>query len=629
MSGLCGVCQYGLEMESGRLQPMLSALALADEPGSETLCGVSAALGVARRWPGQRVAAIPGIRVAVDADLCNARELTELLAQSGLEVSSMPLAEQVAWLYRLRGSSFVEDLHGGFAIAVWDEKEQRLLLAVDRLGVKRLYWHKEGDRLLFATRAGAIRAVQEEPAAVNLAAVMQFLLLSVVPTPLAIYKGIEKLPPGYLLIYERGAVSQQQYWDLEYPESSNQDSSYWARELREQMRSAVQRHLEGCEAATTGAYLSGGTDSSSVVAFMNERHTPVNTFSISFEESRYNEIGFARITANAFSTRHHERCVTPQDAFAAVPKITQYYDEPFANSSAIAAYYCALLARESGMEVLLAGDGGDELFAGNERYAYDKYFALYHEIPRWLRRGVVEPLSKLLPENDGWLSMPRRYLRRADIPNPRRILSYNPFLSARPEDLWEDGFLAEVPQDTWMEIAESHFQHAHASSGLNRLLYLDVKITLADNDLRKVAGTAELAGVRVRFPLLDDRLAEFSGRIPSGLKLRGFDKRYISKQAMAPILPQQVLHKKKHGFGVPLGLWFLQDPKLNSLMQEILCDSRTRQRGYFRPGFYDKLAQLHRQENAAFYGEAIWYLVMLELWHREHFERHQEIRHAH
>ncbi len=623
MSGICGICESGFEMAPSRLGSMLSALALPDESPRDSVGGISAALGVTRRWPFQQVGAIPGARIACDADLLNEKEWTDRLTQQGLEVSQMSLAERLAWLYALEGPEFVKHLRGVFAIAVWDEKTQRLVLAIDRLGVKGLYWSQENNRVLFASRAGAICAARHEPPQVNPAAVMQFLLFSVVPAPLAIYHGMEKLRPGYLLIWENGRVRQQQYWDLEYAETETHDERYWAREVREGMRAAVHRHLEGCQGDNTGAYLSGGTDSSSVAAFMSERFSPAHTFSISFEETPYNEIGYARITANRFGTRHHEYCVSAQDALEAIPKITQYYDEPFANSSAIGALYCAQMARENGVETLLAGDGGDELFAGNERYAGDKRFALYHSLPAWLRRGALEPAAELLPANGSRLSLLGRYVRRARIPNPRRLYSYGVFLNTPPGEAFDADFLAQAPPESWMEIAEAHFRAPRTSSELNRQLYLDVKLVLADNDLRKVAGTAELAGVRARFPLLDHELAELSGRIPTRLKLKGFQKRYIFKRAMEGILPDEVLHKKKHGFGVPLGLWLLQDARLNSLMRDVLCDARTRQRGYFRPKFLDQLLNERHHEHAGFYGEVVWYLVALELWHREHLESRQ------
>jgi asparagine synthase (glutamine-hydrolysing) len=253
------------------------------------------------------------------------------------------------------------------------------------------------------------------------------------------------------------------------------------------------------------------------------------------------------------------------------------------------------MAREAGVDTLLAGDGGDELFAGNERYAADKRFALYQSIPAWIRKGLIEPAIRLLPQNDSKVSLPGRYVRRASIPLPRRIFSYNFLLTQPPEEMFEPDLLRSVPPETWLDVVEGHFKSAQASSDLNRLLYLDVKMTLADNDLRKVLGTAELAGVRARFPLLDYRLAELSGRVPTALK--------------------------KHGFGVPVALWFLQDQRLKTLVKDVLTDSRTRQRGYFRPSFLDHLLHLHQGNDAHYYGEIIWYLVALELWHRKHLER--------
>ncbi len=625
MSGICGLCQPGVEVLQANLDEMLAALCLPEESGCESLVGNSIALGVSRRWPMQQTGKVHGIRIALDADLHNSEEISALLEEEGLFSSQMSFAESVANLYILRGPSFVEHLQGAFAIAIWDETQQQLVLAVDRFGFKTLYWKRENERLLFASRAGAVRAGLESQAEINPAAIMQFLLFSVVPAPLSIFRGIERLSPGFILTFRHGAVKTKRYWDLAYREDAGHDEQYWSRELREEMRGAVHRHLSGCALEKTGSYLSGGTDSSSVTAFMSERVKPAKTFSISFPVQGYNEIEYARTIAKRFQTDHFERCLSPEDAATAIPKLMRYYDEPFANSSAIASYHCALLARENGMDTLFAGDGGDEIFGGNARYATDKRFALYHSVPGWMRAALIEPLASLLPDTDGKLSLPRRYIRRAKIANPRRILSYNFFLNMSAQEIFEPDFVQQSSESDFLSIAEEHFRTADASSELNRLLYMDVKMTLADNDLRKVSGTAEMAGIRVRYPLLDTRLVEFSGRIPTNLKLKGMEKRYIFKQAMKGILPDQVLYKTKHGFGVPLGEWFLHDAQLKTLVQDVLGDPRTQQRGYFRRDFLDKLIGLHRQGNAGFYGEIVWYLVALELWHREHLKTAREV----
>jgi len=625
MSGICGLCQPGVELPRANLDEMLAACSLPEESGCERLLENSIALGVSRRWPHQQTGKVRGVRIALDADLYNSDELSALLEGEGLPRGQLSLAEAVANLYILRGPKFVEHLQGSFAVAIWDETLQQLLLAVDRFGFKTLYWKRDRERLLFASRAGAVRAGQDSPAEINPEAITQFLLFSVVPAPLSIFRGIARLSPGFLLTFRGGEVQTKRYWDLAYSEDMGRDEQYWSRELREEMRGAVHRHLKDCAPEKTGCYLSGGTDSSSITAFMSERVKPAKTFSISFPVKGYNEIEFARTIAKRFETRHYERCLTPEDAVTAIPKLIRYYDEPFANSSAIASYHCALLAREHGMDTLFAGDGGDELFGGNARYATDKRFALYHSVPEWMRRALIEPAVRLLPDTDGKLSLPRRYIRRAQIANPRRILSYNFFLNMGAQEVFEPDFARQSSESDFLFLAEEHFRSANASSELNRLLYMDVKMTLADNDLRKVSGTAEMAGIRVRYPLLDTRLVEFSGRIPTNLKLKGMEKRYIFKQAMKGILPDQVLYKKKHGFGVPLGEWFLHDGALKALVQDVLGDPRTQQRGYFRREFLDKLIGLHKQGNAGFYGEIVWYLVALELWHREHLKPVREV----
>jgi asparagine synthase (glutamine-hydrolysing) len=628
MSGICGICQDAGEIAPRRLRPMLEELVSADETQCEVVGRQSALLGVARRWGFQQAASIDGISVVADADLIDSSSLKEALHLTGKEeAAAFNVAALIARLYAQCGVNFLKLLRGAASVAVWDESERRLILGIDRLGIKSLYWRREREGLLFASRAGAIRVAQETASEVDPTAVLQFLLFSAIPAPLAIDRGTQKLCPGSFLTFEAGNVNIQRYWDLEYPEDNSHGDRYWSRELREGMRAAVHRHLANCQPEETGCYLSGGTDSSTVVAFASERHRPTNSFSIGFEEAGFSEIEFARTTATSFRTRHFEKWLGPQDATTAISKILDYYDEPFANSSAIGSYYCALLAREQGVRTLLAGDGGDELFGGNERYALDKRFALYDALPAWIRTRLIEPFARLLPDSESWISLPRKYVRRANIPNPRRIFSYGFFLNLPPEEIFEDGFLQQVRIDDWLAIPEEHYRRARTTSNLNRLLYLDVKMTLADNDIRKVTGTAELAGVNVRYPLLDDRLAELSGKIPAALKLKGFEKRYIFKQAMRGILPAKVLYKKKHGFGVPLAQWLLRDGRMKGLLQDVMHDPRTQQRGYFRRTFIHRVMALHEQQ-PGFYGEIVWYIFALELWHRRHLERSRQAIYA-
>jgi asparagine synthase (glutamine-hydrolysing) len=627
MSGICGIHEAGRDSSTKTVESMLDVLIGLGDHQRTAIAGREIAFGAALGWNFARPSTLNGVTVVADADLVNVAETARVLSLAASDASRMPVPELIARLYLSERPNFIRFLHGAFSFALWDERNEQLLLAIDRFGMKKLYWRQEAHRLLFASRISAIRAVQNGRCEIDPTAILQFLLFSAVPAPLTSDRGIHKLQPGTLLTLRAGNAEVQQYWDIDYSESADGDVSRWSRELQNSMRAAVLRNLEDCDTSRTGCFLSGGTDSSSVVALASEVHKPVKSFSIAFEESGFSEIDFARIAATAFQTSHHEKFLVPQDACDVIDRVIAYYDEPFANSSAVGSYYCAALAREHGVDTLLAGDGGDELFGGNDRYASDRRFAMYGKLPNWLRRGVIEPTTNCLPDDQSLLALPRRYVRRAKLSNPLRILSYGFFLSTPPRDIFETGFLEQVGLKNWLSIPEAHYSRAKASSELNRILYLDVKMTLGDNDLPKVSGTAEMAGVRVRYPLLDDELATFSGRIPSFLKLRGFQKRYIFKQAMKGILPEKILYKKKHGFGVPVAQWLIQDVRMKELMNDMLHEPRTRQRGYFQAGFYERLMALHHQQ-PNFYGEIVWYLLALELWHRRHMELSREAAHA-
>jgi asparagine synthase (glutamine-hydrolysing) len=613
MSEIYGICEPGAQLQPDDLEPMWLALGAAGRK-ELPLGGMGALLGATSHLTAVSLEAARGSVVAVDADLLNYDALiSEHTSSNGTGVSSV--AELVSLLYAQQGVSFVERLEGSFSLALWDSACQRLVLAIDRFGFKTLYWSRERERLLFSSRLKAIASAKSN-VEIDPNAVMQYLVHTVVPAPLTIYRGIERLEPGTVLVYERQQARKARYWDLNYEELHNSDVGQWSEQVRDCIRQAVHSHLTGCGPEQIGAYLSGGTDSSSVAGFASQVHAPFNTFSIYFENPRYDEAAFSRLAAEHFQTRHHQKCLQASDAAQVVPRLVEYYDEPFANSSAIGAYYCAHMARENGVDLLLAGDGGDELFAGNERYATDKKFAVYHSVPGALRNSFIKPAVSVLPCT-GPLSYPARYIRRAEIPNPMRMLSYSFFLSQEGLQAFQPEFLEQAKPDAAMEIAQGHFDSApHATSELNRLLYLDVKMTLADNDLRKVVGTAEMVGVKVRFPLLDRRLAELSARIPSRLKLRGFEKRFIFKKAMKGILPEPILYKKKHGFGVPVGYWSVHDPGMKALAA-VLEEPQARQRGYFRPEFLSRLKELNAT-HPAYYGEVLWSVLVLELWHRQH-----------
>jgi asparagine synthase (glutamine-hydrolysing) len=376
-----------------------------------------------------------------------------------------------------------------------------------------------------------------------------------------------------------------------------------------------------------GAYLSGGTDSSTVVGMMTRAaRGPVKAFSIGFQEQPFNELHYAELAARKFGSEHHTYLVGPRDCYDALPKMVRCFDEPFGNSSAIPTYFCAKLAAEHGVKTLLAGDGGDELFGGNERYATDKIFEIYGMMPGALRKGLIEPLMTKLPVETGLIGRARRYIHRANMPGVERMLSFQFLRTHAIADIFDGDFLKRLGGYTILDIPHEHYRHASAIKHLDRLLYVDMKITLADNDLPKVTSMSELAGIQTRFPFLDRPVAEFAGHIPANLKVKGFQKRYLFKKAFRSLLPAEIIQKKKHGFGIPVATWMKSDPQMRELSRDVLLSSRAFERGYFQRPFIENLFRKHDADESSYYGDTIWTFLVLELWQRQFVDEPAKVR---
>ncbi|HEV2117887.1 MAG TPA: asparagine synthase C-terminal domain-containing protein, partial [Terriglobales bacterium] len=391
-----------------------------------------------------------------------------------------------------------------------------------------------------------------------------------------------------------------------------------AAELLSRIEEAIRITCEDLDVNRSGCFLSGGTDSSTLVGLFSRIHNhSASAFSIGFAEGRFDELSYARLAASHFQASHTTAILTPADAYQVIPKIVAAYDEPYANSSAIPTYWCARMAKEHGIAVMLAGDGGDELFGGNERYRTDKVFQLYHRVPKALRR-LLEPAVFASPARVPLFRKAQRYIRFSNTPNPERYCAWR-LLQVFPAQQVLGAAMPNLNGDV-LGAMRRHYEKAPAQSELNRLLYVDVKMTLGDDDLPKVVRMAELAGVGVRFPYLDHPLAEFSGTLPASLKVRGLEKRYLFKQATRFLLPQAILNKKKHGFGLPIGMWLKTDPQLRRMSHDILLDSRTYQRGYFQRPFIEHLFTELERDNTPYFGDLLWTFLMLEMWHRQHVE---------
>ncbi len=617
---ICGIAvkQEGRVVDRRTIEGMVSSLAVhADWPqeyinNREVSFGATTPQQSSSTWKSEQLI------VVCDADINNQNELQTALKSV---VATDSLAEALGRLYLEQGSGFLSLLRGVFSLAIWDERSNALLLAVDRFGVNPLCYSNSDSEIVFASHARGVLASDRVTKEVDPLAIVAYLNYTTVPSPLSAYKGIHKLPPGSFLTWHDGATRIVQYWDMEYTEDMSSSEEALATELLERMEQAVFQSSYDVSLSELGCFLSGGTDSSSVVGLLTKvKKSAVNTFSIGFTEERFNELEYAHIATKQFGSVHAESRVGPEDAFRILPKIVDLYDEPFANSSVIPTYFCQVLAAERGRKVMLAGDGGDELFGGNEHYRTDRVYQLYQRLPKPLRRAIIDPLVSCIPANAPAIGKVRRYVQTSNTPNPDRYSRWMTLQYFPPEDILGASMPFRNGHGDLLAVSRGHYQSARAQTELNRLLYLDVKMVLGDNDLPKVVRASELAGITVRFPLLDHPLAEFSGRIPSDLKLKGSQSRYLFKRATRNLLPKAILQKKKHGFGLPMGMWLKNDPKIRGLAEEVLRDPRSCQRGFVRKDFIQHLFHSMDQDNTTFYGDVLYSFLMLELWHRKHMD---------
>lgn len=524
-------------------------------------------------------------------------------------------AQWLLSMYQRLGSAIVEHIHGPFALAVIDTRQGSTFLATDRLGMQPLYYSSDGLTFAFASRADSLAQHPASTREIDPQAIFDYLYFHCVPAPRAIYRDQHKLLPAQCLTFRDGHVQTHFYWSLHYDPSPAAYPELKTRFLTV-LRESVQRASEG---QTPGAFLSGGTDSSTVSGLLAEvLEAPPQTYSIGFEASGYDEINYARIASGHFKTESHEYYVTPQDVLDAIPLIAAAYDEPFGNASAVPTYYCARNAHNDGIAVLLAGDGGDELFAGNARYARQLIFEQYGTLPTLLRKGLLEPLALRIPGMDRVppIRKLRSYIEQALIPLPDRLETYNFFHRTPPAEILSADFLASVDTSLPLVGLREVYNRTSNPHPLYSMLHLDLKLTLADNDLRKVTRMCDLAGIEVRYPLLDEAVLEFSGQLPPHLLLRRFKLRYFFKKALSDFLPAEILTKSKHGFGLPFGVWLLEYRPLRELAYDSL--ESLKRRGYLRPQYIDALRDAHRNDDAAFYGVMIWVLMILEHWFQAH-----------
>ncbi len=627
MSGICGIAftERTHRKSFQYLTPMVQELDPSRKAHGRIQTGESTGFGV-QEFPGR----LSGIAHRTEQGNTHflgfhgsVYNLDDVLASVGEYDDPISVMLMIA----LRGvHPFLASLRGEFVISLWDACQETLFLASDRFRVHPLFFRQDQEKFVFSSRMRSLLACPSgQDMAVNPSAIIDVISSSFIPTPRTIFRDVCKISPGHLLSWKGGEIQSEPYWDMTYRNSGAFNRTECSERLRETFSESLMVRMKYDEKLEqVGSFLSGGIDSSTVLGILTQlAQMPMNSFSIGFGEEIFNETSFARLAASAFGAKQHEYVVTAEDTFQSIDVLIESFDEPYANASAIPTYFCAKLAKEQGVTVLYGGDGGDELFAGNERYATQKIFDYYQKVPRWFRDCGVQPIVFTLAKlwNLPLFTKGKKYIQRANIPYPDRLLSWGLFEIFPIEDVFSQDFLQTVGRnyDPHHRIKELYaYSKTLADTELDRQLYLDLKLVISDNDVFKVTRMTEANGIAVRFPFLDHRLAEFAACIPSHIKMQGTKLRTFFKEAYADVLPPEIRMKTKHGFGLPIPIWLRTEKKLREMMLDLLRSEAIRQRGYFNMKMIDDLIKRHQEDTTSFFGTILWNFVMLELWLRRY-----------
>jgi asparagine synthase (glutamine-hydrolysing) len=480
------------------------------------------------------------------------------------------------------------------------------------MGIGTMAWAEDDSLVVVSNSPSEVARRPNSGSEIRHQAIFDYFFFHMIPGPATIFSGVNKLGPGCAVTFNRSGARVWRYWNPDFERRERASFGDLRSELHSVLRRAVEAEYGG---PSTGAFLSGGLDSSTVSGLLAKVGTaPANTFSIGFGVESFNELEYARITNNHFGCVAHEYEVTPHDIVQAIPIVAAAFDEPFGNSSAIPTYACARYAKSLGMNRLLAGDGGDEIFAGNDRYARQKVFELFSRLPQQVRNPLKRFVTRFIDAESPLLPLRklRSYVAQASIPLPERYESWNFAYREGANVMFCDDFIASVDTAMPLRHMKDVYDSTPSTDLLDRMLAYDWKFTLADNDLRKVTTMCNAAEIDVAYPFLDNDVVDLSIRVPSALKMNGLELRSFFKQAMKGFLPDEVLKKTKHGFGLPFGQWLKTDKPLADLVYGSLSDLK--ERAIVRSSFLDQLIEEHRGGHASYYGSVIWDLVILEEW---------------
>jgi asparagine synthase (glutamine-hydrolysing) len=552
------------------------------------------------------------VAIVFNGEIYNYLELAKLVESRGHKLQTRSDTETIVHLYEEFGEGCVAMLRGMFAFAIWDGRQQTMLLARDRLGKKPLYYADYQGRVLFGSEVKSIIQDPAIPREIDPQAMADYFSFLAIPAPKSIFKHVRKLRPAHYLVVTRSGVREQEYWDIDFSQTEIRSEAEWQEQLLDALREAVGIRL--MSEVPLGAFLSGGVDSSSVVAMMTKiTNRPVVTASIGFTSEEFSEAAAAKKFAESVNAEHHERIVNP-DAVSVIEKLAYHYDEPFADSSAVPTYYVSQVAREF-VTVALSGDGGDENFAGYRRYKFDvAENRVRNVLPASLRKPAFGAMAAVYPQLD-WLPRPLRAkatLRNLSLdPSEAYFQSVYGAVARERDGLLNADLTAKLSGYNPFDLFRYYYDRAKTDDPLSRAQYVDMKTYLVDDILTKVDRASMAVSLEVRCPILDHKFMELAARIPSDLKLRGGVGKYIFKQAIRKIVPEEVLTRPKMGFSIPLAEWLRGD--LRDLGESLLFET---QDDLLNQASVKSLWERH-QSGARDFGTPLWTILMFRLWQRK------------
>lgn len=627
MCGICGILSHTpIQLEKEMIKKMCDKIYHRGPDSEGYFIGGNIALGMRRlkiidlESGDQPIFNEDGsLCVVLNGEIYNYQALREELLERRHRFSTQSDTEVIVHLYEEFGDGCLEKLQGMFAFALWDNREKKLFIARDRLGIKPLYYSSFNDKLLFSSELKSILTVPNFKREIDFTSLSDYFSFLYVPAPRTIFKGIKKLLPGHYIVATSKGINVKKYWDLAFTELKLGDTEEYVDKFFDVFNEAVKLHL--VSDVPLGAFLSGGIDSSLVVGTMTKfAQKPIETFSIGYEQKEvyFDERKYARIVANKFNTHHHEFLLKPNDVFGLIEKIVSHFDEPFADASALPNYLIAEKTRQF-VTVSLTGLGGDELCAGYERYLGNSIAEKYQRLPKILTEKIISPLINNLPDSrkgKHFNERLKRFVHSASLPFPQR---YFQIIAKYNDEDKEALFLPEVKSKVQRASKAVLFDYDNTNglSDINRMSLIDLKTYLADDLLTLTDRMSMAHSLEARVPFIDHKVVEFFASVPVSLKMKGLTKKYLLKRAAERLLPKQIIYRKKMGFSVPLVLWLRNE--MQEYVHNFLSEQRLKKIGYFDAKVVFDIKKRHLRVKSNF-DEKLWALLIFVKWYEQYME---------